>query len=121
MYLRKAIISHANLDDLASFRCIIQLNHPAAPNAPKGAPVQRKGIQLTDELEGYISALMSSATCWDYDEKHEVYTFDFIVDAASRKAFGHFFKSSIELYRALHKLSLLNDLAILSCTRFRRH
>lgn len=54
--VRRAIISHANLDDLASFRCIVQLNHSAAPSAPKGAPAHRKGVQLTSELEGYIPA-----------------------------------------------------------------
>lgn len=110
--VRSSIIAHANLKDLASFRCILQLNHSAAPNGPKGAPKRRKGIQLTDELERYVTALSCSATSWHYDEKQEIYTFDFVVDRACRQAFKAFFDSEVELYRALHKLSLLNDLAI---------
>lgn len=110
--VRESIIRHARLDDLASFRCVIQLNHSAAPKAPKGAPSNRKGVQLTNELEQYIVALTKSSTCWDYDEALEVYTFDFIVDLACREAFTSFFENSIGLYRALHKLALLNDLAI---------
>lgn len=117
--VRSSIIGHANLIDLASFRCILQLNHSAAPTAPKGAPKNRKGIQLTDELERYVSALSRSATSYHYNEQQEIYTFDFVVDGACRQAFRTFFGSSIELYRALHKLSLLNDLAIPKPARVR--
>jgi restriction system-associated AAA family ATPase len=116
---RRAIIAHANLDDLASFRCIIQLNHRAAPRAPAGAPLHRKGIQLTAELEAYIDSLKRASTCWNYDEKQEVYTFDFFVDDQIRAAFTSHFSDAVTLYRALHKFSLLNDLAIPRAARER--
>ena len=117
--IRRAIISHANLEDLASFRCVIQLNHSAAPRAPSGAPPHRKGVQLTHELEGYIESLKRVATCWDYEPKNEIYTFDFFVDDEQRKAFAAHFSDAVSLYRALHKISLLNDLAIPKAARSR--
>jgi restriction system-associated AAA family ATPase len=107
-----AILEHANLSRLASFRCIVQLNHlQRVKSAGRGAS-KRKGVQLTEELEGYISALRSSATCWSYDDKLEIYTFDVLVTEATISVFKQRFKSSILLYRAFHKLGLLNDLAI---------
>lgn len=116
---RRAIIAHANLDDLASFRCVIQLNHRAAPRAPAGAPSHRKGVQLTPELETYIENLKRSSTCWDYDDRHEVYIFDFFVDGQTRAAFSSHFSDAVTLYLALHKFSLLNDLAIPKAARER--
>jgi hypothetical protein len=35
--LRSALIEHARLENLSSWRCIIQLNHSGSPNAPRGA------------------------------------------------------------------------------------
>jgi restriction system-associated AAA family ATPase len=56
--------------------------------------------------------LQRAATCWTYDDKSETYIFDYFVDEACREAFAEFFGTAIELYRAFHKLALLNDLAI---------
>jgi restriction system-associated AAA family ATPase len=118
--VRQAIIQHAGLDRLASFRCIVQLNHLPRLKTPKRRPgSSRKGIQLTTELEKYIAALQASATCWTVDEKREIYTFDFLVTDETQKAFASFFTSSVELYRAFHKLALLNDLAIPKSARAR--
>lgn len=103
-------MTHANLDRLASCRCIIQLNHASAPKGRTS--LKRKGIQLTDELETYIDALQRSATCWNYEERTETYTFDFFVDESVREAFAYFFESAINLYRGFHKLALLNDLVV---------
>jgi restriction system-associated AAA family ATPase len=108
--IKSSILRHADLDRLASCRCIIQLNHPAAPKGRVSA--KRKGIQLTTELESYIDALKRVATCWDYDEKTDTYVFDIFVQDASYLAFSCFFSAAIELYRAFHKLSLLNDLVV---------
>jgi restriction system-associated AAA family ATPase len=111
---REAILEHARLRDLASCRCIVRLNHSAAPKAPAGAAKRsgRKGIQLTPELELILDQMKRSATCWSEDKKLEVYTFDFFITDQTREAFGHFFANSLNLYRSLHKFSLLNDLAI---------
>lgn len=121
---RKAILEDARVDGLHSCRCVVQLAHSAAPKAPprlKGLS-SRKGIQLTDELEGYLNQLQCCATCYNYDEKTETYTFDFFVDQQSSKAFHFFWDRALDLYSALHKLAMLNDLAIPKGTRdrFRR-
>jgi restriction system-associated AAA family ATPase len=118
---RAALLQGARLRDLHSFRCIVQLAHSAAPKAParRKATSTRKGIQLTDELEQHLDNLQRCATCYSYVEKTETYTFDFLVDDETRVAFGTFWKSTLGLYSALHKLSMLNDLAIPKPTRER--
>lgn len=110
--VRKTILEHARLGALASFRCVIQLNHLQRLKSVARKNSKRKGVQLTGELEGYIEAFKSAATCWTYDEKREIYTLDFLVTEATREAFRTSFSSSMQLYKAFHKFSLLNDLAI---------
>lgn len=110
--VRKTILEHARLGALASFRCVIQLNHLPRLKSVARKNSKRKGVQLTSELEAYIEAFKSAATCWTYDEKREIYTLDFLVTEATRDAFKASFSSSMHLYKAFHKLSLLNDLAI---------
>ncbi len=111
---RKAILEHARLRDIASCRCVIRLAHSAAPSAPRKAASRsgRKGIQLTAELEAILDRLKRSASCWSVDERTETYTFDYLVNDATREAFAHFFDDTLGLYRSLHKFALLNDLAI---------
>ncbi len=118
---RLALLADARVDGLHSFRCVVQLAHNAAPKAPsrlKGVS-SRKGIQLTEELEGYLTQLQRCATCYHYDDKTETYTFDFFVDPQTTKAFNFFWDSALDLYSALHKLAMLNDLAIPKVTRER--
>lgn len=117
--VQKAILEDARLDHLASFRCVIQLNHLPRLKSKRRSNEHRKGVQLTDELEGYIAALQSAATCWSYDTRQEIYVFDFLVNEATRAVFAKNFDSPIALYRAFHKLALLNDLAIPSKARDR--
>lgn len=118
---RTALLMDARLDGLHSFRCIIQLAHSAVPKAPgrRKAESKRKGIQLTGELELYLDQLRRCATCYDYEDKTETYTFDFFVDHQSKVAFETFWKSTLELYSTFHKLAMLNDLAIPKATRER--
>lgn len=118
---RKAVLEHARLSDISSCRCIVRLAHSAAPNAlaARQAATGRKGIQLTDELELTLDRLKRAATCWSSDDKTETYTFDYFIDGASRSAFKHFFGHSIDLYRAIHKFTLLNDLTIAKKSRDR--
>ncbi|WBH15279.1 restriction system-associated AAA family ATPase [Sphingomonas radiodurans] len=111
--VRTELLRHARLGDLASCRCIVRLAHPAVPKIPKKKRVSsRKGIQLTEELETVIANLQRIATCWHVDDKTETYTFDFLITEATRQAFAHFWSDAFSLYRSLHKLALLNDLAI---------
>lgn len=118
---RQALLTDARLKDIHSFRCIIQLAHSAVPKRP-AATGSRKGVQLTKELESYIDKLRRCATCSSYDEKTETYVCDFWINEATRRACRHFWNSVLDLYSSLHKLSMLNDLAIPKRTRdrFRR-
>jgi restriction system-associated AAA family ATPase len=117
----ESLLEEARLSALHSFRCVIQLAHSAAPKVPssKKQIASRPGIQLTQELEAYIDQLRRCSTCHWHDAKTDSYTFDFFVNHASTAAFAIFWKTSLSLYSALHKLSMLNDLAIPKATRER--
>ncbi len=97
------LLSHADLADLSSWRCVIQL---------QPSTVGRGGVKLTAELEQIIADLRSASTCQHYDRSTGTYTLDFLVDDQSRKAFAAHWGSAVDLYRAFHKLAMLNDLAI---------
>ncbi len=120
----KALLDDAKLKDIHSFRCVIQLAHSAVPKLPgiRKTKSSRKGIQLTPELEGYLEKLKNCSTCYTYDEKDERYIFDYWVNDQTKSAFHNFWENTLELYTSLHKLSMLNDLAIQKSTRerFRR-
>lgn len=118
---RKALLNHARLNELHSFRCVVQLNHSAAPKAGNKSHTtrKRKGIQLTEELETYVDQLQRCSTCYQYDPVSETYIFDFLVNDQSKIAFSYFWKSSLRLYSALHKIAMLNDLAMSGSTRDR--
>lgn len=112
--VRKEILQHTNLTDLASCRCTVRLAHSVIKRAPARQVKKsgRKGIQLTNELEQIIERLRQVATCWHLEPETETYTFDFFISDATRLAFAHYWDSAFDLYRDLHKLALLNDLAI---------
>lgn len=118
---RDALLLDAKLRELHSFRCVIQLAHRAISKvaARSTSGRARKGVQLTDELEGYIDKLKRCATCHSYDERNETYVFDFLVNDEVRKAFKTFWSTPLELYSSFHKLSMLNDLAIPRAARAR--
>jgi hypothetical protein len=96
--------------NLASFRCVIQLHHSAAPGG---------GVKLTPELQTYVDVFRKLATCGDHEPRKDINTLDFFVDDALREGFAHYFKTAGDLYRAFHKISLLNDLAIPRAARNR--
>jgi restriction system-associated AAA family ATPase len=118
---RKYLMEGARLKDLHSYRCIVQLAHLTSLKVNKqlARKTKRKGVQLTPELERYIDQLTRCSTCYHYDEKHEIYIFDFWVNDQTKLAFAEFWKNAIGLYTSLHKLALLNDLAIPKKTRSR--
>lgn len=121
---QEALLQDANLRELRTFRCIVQLAHNAVPKAPASGSSgrRRKGVQLTDELERYLDQLKKCSTCYDYEKGTETYIFDFLVTDQTREAFRDYWKSAVELYSALHKLAMLNDLAIPKRSRERlRH
>lgn len=118
---RDALLHDARLSELHSFRCVIQLAHSAAPKPSKSRSTgtKRKKVQLTNELEDYINQLMRCSTCHSYIEKTETYIFDFLVTDETRVAFRCFWKTTIELYSALHKIAMLNDLVLPKGSRTR--
>jgi len=111
---REALMAIAKLNDIRSFRCVIQLAHNAVPKAAAKHVKQskRKGVQLTNELEQSLEDLRRCSTCYSYEDKTEKYTFDYWIDNESRRAFHSFWESALDLYSSLHKLSMLNDLAL---------
>jgi len=115
------LLKHAQLRGLHSFRCVIQLAHSAAPKVlgKKAKTSNRKGVQLTEELEKYIDNLRRCATCSSYDEKTKTYIFDYWVSDETKAAFEFFWKSTLDLYASFHKIAMLNDLAIPKTTRER--
>lgn len=116
----RALLEDVRVQDLHSFRCVVQLAHSSVPKAPTRVGAgKRKGIQLTDELETYIDQLQRCATCYHHEPNTDTYTFDFLVTPETRKAFRSFWKSALALYSAFHKIAMLNDLAIPRATRMR--
>jgi len=115
---REALLKEARLQDLHSFRCIIQLAHSAVSKAQK-QQTRRKGIQLTEELEIYIDQLQQCATCYTYDDKTETYIFDYWINEEMRTAFSSFWRNALDLYSSFHKLAMLNDLALPKSARNR--
>ena len=101
----EALLGHAGLNRLRSCRCILNLK-------PKSSV-----IKLTDELMGVIEGLKSIATCWQLEEKKQIYTFDFFADEECKIGFRHRFETAEQLYRSFHKLAMLNDLAISKSAR----
>ena len=101
--LERTLLSEPQLKELRSFRCTVQLAHSAAPTG---------GIQLTEELEGHLENLKRCATCWQFKEDAKSYIFDFYVSDEIQSAFRHYWQDSLTLYRSLHKLAMLNDLAL---------
>lgn len=101
--VREELIREPNLKELRSFRCVVQLK-------PKTGPVG--GVKLTSELESCIDYLSRCSTCWELNEEKSIYTFDFLVQSATRDAFQSFWRGALHLYSSFHKLAMLNDLVI---------
>lgn len=116
---KRALLEVAKLESLRSVRCIVQLASRRRTSVGNRGKNGRKGVQLTDELETYIENLKACSTCWNYESDREIFTFDYWCDSETSIAFETFFGSAFELYRALHKLALLNDLAISRAARRR--
>ncbi|MEJ2816407.1 restriction system-associated AAA family ATPase [Caulobacter sp. CCG-8] len=113
--VRARLLAAPKLNDISSFRCVIQLAHGAAPTASletKKKVGRSKQVELTEELDLIIQSLQRAATTWHYDEKKDTYILDFLVDDQTRAAFNFFFTSPLNLYRSLHKIAMLNDLAL---------
>lgn len=97
------------IDKIKSFQIIIQTNSSTAPGISVNG---EKGVILTDDLKRWRDNLISAATCYDYDEKTSKYTLDYYFNESTKDALSFFFNSAYELYTALYKFELLNNLMI---------
>jgi restriction system-associated AAA family ATPase len=117
----EALLQDAQLQDLHSFRCIVQLAHSAAPNNPKKSKSNNRPreVLLTKELTTYLDQLKRCATCYTYEERTKTYIFDYWIDDQTREAFRAFWNNTLDLYSSFHKLAMLNDLVLPKKTRDR--
>lgn len=98
-----------NIQKLHSFQIVIQTKQTAAPG--------RDGIILTTELKGWLEKLKRAATNYDYSEKENKYTLDYLLSSASKEALSNLFGSPYDLYTALYKFELLNNIIVPKQTR----
>ena len=104
------MLEHAALAELASWRCIVQLE---PSTITRTEPINgRRGVKLTEELETILSKLRACSTCQHLDPSSDTYTLDFFVNDQSRAAFRKHWTDASDLYRSFHKFAMLNDLAI---------
>ncbi|BDI18776.1 ABC transporter [Nostoc cf. commune SO-36] len=117
------LLKDAKLQNLHSFRCVVQLAHSAAPNNPntnKGKPNNRpKEVLLTEELKTYLDQFKRCATCYSYDDRTKTYTFDYWINDHTREGFRLFWDNTLDLYSSFHKFAMLNDLVLPKKTRER--
>ncbi|KAA6319473.1 hypothetical protein EZS27_030639, partial [termite gut metagenome] len=105
----KELKDELKIDKIRNFQIIIQTNSPAAPKFPVEG---EKGVVLTEDLKKWRNNLINAATCYDYDEKLNKYTLDFYFNDVTKEAMSFFFQSAYNLYTALYKFELLNNLMI---------
>ena len=118
---RAALLSEAGLEDIHSFRCTVQLARQSGRKAPAGrtASSAERGFSSPTSSKRYLDQLRRCSTCYNHNETTDTYTFDFFVDEQSKEGFRHFWDNALSLYSALHKLAMLNDLAIPKAARDR--
>ena len=92
------------IKNVESLRFVVRLNHQAARRI--------KGVKLTGEHRRYIANFKSCATCWNFDKKDEVWTFDFLVTDETRRALRRYFPSTWALFAAFQRLEMLNHLMV---------
>ncbi|MBD8140203.1 restriction system-associated AAA family ATPase [Frigoribacterium sp. CFBP 13605] len=115
--LGERMLEHAGLEGISSWRCVIQLS---PTSISKTNPVNgRRGVKLTDELEGILVRLRACSTSQHHEESTDTYTLDYYADEATRLAFRELWRDASDLYRSFHKFAMLNDLAIQKKARSR--
>lgn len=104
---RQQLLLDLGLSDIHSCRCIVQIAGGPVRRLPGGG-----GVRLTRELTRYIDNLKRCSTCHDFNSNRRTHVFDFWVNDHTRQAFAFFWESAGQLFSALHKLAMLNDLAL---------
>ncbi|WP_294322682.1 restriction system-associated AAA family ATPase [uncultured Chryseobacterium sp.] len=106
------IKSELNISKLVSFKIIIQTNQM---NAPFYDSKGDGGIMLTKELEEWRDKLIKccpKAVQDENDIKFKRWILEYELNDDTKKLFKYHFKNALELYTALYKLELLNNLII---------
>lgn len=102
---RNIFKEHLRIRDVSSFRLVIDFNRKRGVN-----------VETTDEIVETIEKLKSVALLHDQVNETRL-ILDFVVNAASRKAFKHYFLNGMDFYTRLYKLSLLNSLQLTGSER----
>ena len=97
---RKIFEEHLRIKDISSFRIIVEFK-------------RKRGVDVatTNEIQETIEKLKATAIMHDQITETRI-VLDFVVCAATRKAFKSHFGSGVEFYTRLYKLSLLNALQL---------
>ena len=111
----KNLTDELQIKKLQSFQIVLQTKQTAAPKIR--SVTDEIGVILTEELKMWRDYLKKSCTCYDYDQKDEKYTFDFLNTTVTRDALKYFFKTPYKLYAALYKFEILNNLIVDKATR----
>lgn len=92
---------HLRIDRITSFDIVIQLKPP-----------KRTSIELTKDLTESIKRLIRCATSSTYEDKTKRTTLSFLIDDRSLDKIRKTFKDANAFFKTLHRLSLLNALAL---------
>ncbi len=108
----KVLKDELNIKELVSFTITIQTNQRNAPFYKSNGD---GGIKLTNELQLWVDKLIKCCPKAVQDEddiKFKRWILEYTLDENTVKLFKYHFKNSLELYTALYKLELLNNLII---------
>jgi len=112
----KVLKDGLKIKKLISFRITIQTNQKTAPGyVSRPDADEYAGIALTEELRDWREKLIKcnpKALQDINDKKFNRWILDFELNETTKALFRHHFKNSLELYTALYKLELLNNLTI---------
>lgn len=100
------------LKRLVSFTITIQTNQKGAPGYKRDGS---GGIKLTPELELWQEKLIKCCPKALQDERdlqHKRWILEYVLDDKTKELFLYHFSTPLELYTALYKLELLNNLIV---------
>lgn len=92
--------NHVRIESIDSFEIVIQLK-----------PTRTK-VKLTPELEESIEKLKQCANETNFEEKSQKSTFTYKINTKTLKSFRNTFNNAKDFFKTVHRLSLLNALAL---------
>lgn len=97
----KLFNKHTRIASIASFEIVVQLKRPG-----------KEPVELTRELKNSITKLKHCARETKYDKKRDISTFIYEMDPESLTIFRETFADAKDFFKTIHRLSLLNALAL---------